>query len=447
MLALTCSSLALGEGVRERQLRQLLSQRSGVIFLPGGEFVLDREIVLPEGWHDVAIRGAGEQKTRLRASARFRGRAIVVAEKGRNLTLAQLSLFGHRDRQEKTAELPPADRTFAETYDNNGLLAVGVEGLVVEDVSLTGIVHYPLLISRCRRVAVRRVRIENSGSKNARGKNNASGGILLEDGTEEFDVADCRLREVRGNGVWTHARQAAPRNARGMIRGNEFVRVGRDAIQIGHAREVTVEHNTGREIGFPAELVDLDQLAVPVALDTAGNVERSAYRFNRFEEINGKCVDLDGFHHGEVVQNSCINRGSWESYPHGHFGIVLNNSNPGMQSRAVRIAGNHIEGMRYGGLFLIGQGHVVERNRFVRINQARCGAGGPPALCVYRVEEPLMLGAGIYLGRGAERVDPARNNRIADNVVAGPGMSKNCIVRAPGVGEGDNRVQGNRCFE
>ena len=36
-------------------------------------------------------------------------------------------------------------------------------------------------------------------------------------------------------------------------------------------------------------------------IDTAGNVDRSIYtRQSVFDEINGKCIDLDGFHDGEV---------------------------------------------------------------------------------------------------------------------------------------------------
>jgi hypothetical protein len=56
--------------------------------------------------------------------------------------------------------------------------------------------------------------------------------------------------------------------------------------------------------------VDVEGGGIPVAIDTAGNVDQTVYAGNRFEEVNGKCIDLDCFHHGEVSHNSCVNRGS-----------------------------------------------------------------------------------------------------------------------------------------
>ena len=87
--------------------------------------------------------------------------------------------------------------------------------------------------------------------------------------------------------------------------------------------------------------MDVEGGGIPVAIDTAGNVDRSVYAGNRFEEVNGKCIDLDGFHHGEVRDNACVNRGSADDYPHGHYGIVFNNSNPDMQSEDVTVSGKH----------------------------------------------------------------------------------------------------------
>ena len=127
-----------------------------------------------------------------------------------------------------------------------------------------------------------------------------------------------------------------------------------DAIQVGHATEVRVENNRGRSIGYPIEEVDLEGRGYPVAIDTAGNVDKSTYRNNQFEEVDGKCFDLDGFHDGEVSGNTCLNEDSAPNYPYGNFGIIINNSNPDMQSRNIRITGNTIDGELYGGIFIIG---------------------------------------------------------------------------------------------
>ncbi len=80
-------------------------------------------------------------------------------------------------------------------------------------------------------------------------------------------------------------------------------------------------------------LVDVENGGTPVGIDTAGNVDQSTYEHNRFEEIDGKCIDLDGFHDGAVRGNTCINRRPPEDYPFGHFGIVFNNASIEMRSR------------------------------------------------------------------------------------------------------------------
>ena len=95
---------------------------------------------------------------------------------------------------------------------------------------------------------------------------------------------------------------------------------------------------------------------------------------NRFEEIDGKCIDLDGFHDGEVRGNACVNRGAAASYRFGNFGIVMNNSNPDMQSRNIRVVDNMIEGPLLGGIFVIGTGHRIARNRLLDLNTAHCDA-------------------------------------------------------------------------
>ena len=46
-------------------------------------------------------------------------------------------------------------------------------------------------------------------------------------------------------------------------------------MQVGHATAVRVERNEGAEIGYPEEDVDVEGGGVPVAIDTAGNVERA----------------------------------------------------------------------------------------------------------------------------------------------------------------------------
>jgi len=417
---------------------------SRVIQLPPGVTELTKPIEIAPGSAGVTVRG---DNSTLRLAAGFQGKAAIVIRAASRIVLEGFVIDGNRDRQDLRLDMPPPETPFADHFPANGVLADSVEKLTIRNVRFQNVASFPVLITRSRRIEIERVAIERSGSRNAKGRNNTTGGILFEEGVAGFAVRDSTFLDVLGNGVWTHSRATSPRNSTGVISGNRFARIGRDAIQAGHATRVRVTANEGSLIGFPPDAVDIENLAVPVAIDTAGNVDQSVYTDNRFTEINGKCIDLDGFHHGRVSGNTCRNTRSDAEYPHGHYGIVFNNTNTEMRSEAVVVEDNTIDGARYGGLFLIGAGHIVRRNRFLNVNRARCGSVPAPSACRYKPEEPDLLRAGIYLGSGAERPDPARDNRIEHNVVTGFGAAGRCIAAAPGVSLEANRTAFNKCGE
>jgi hypothetical protein len=409
--------------VRPAPVRRVVQLPAGTVDLPGE---------MPVDAH-TEVRGAASG-TVLRMSA---GRAAIVV-RGDDVVLRDFAIDGNRGRLEVRAELPPSNLPFARFTRANGVLAEGVARLRIENVRFRNIAGFAVLASRARDVAISRVAIEDSGSRNAAGRNNGTGGILLEEGTAAFSVTRCTLRSVLGNGIWTHSLYTSPRNGPGTIAANVFAEIGRDAIQAGHATGVRVEGNSGTRIGFPFETVDIEHLAVPVAIDTAGDVDRSSYAGNRFSEIDGKCIDLDGFHDGEVRGNTCVNRGAPGEYRFGGDGIVINNSNPDMQSRNILITGNTIEAPRYGGIFVIGTGHRIVRNRLLNLNAVRCDD------CSYG-GEPDILRTGIYLGKGGERPAPAKGNVIEDNEITGYKMKARCIGHAPGVLPEWNAIRGNDC--
>ncbi len=445
-LGLAALSLCLMGCGGEERIRRTLKKSSGVVELPAGVVEVSSELVVPEGAKDLEIRGAASG-TVLRAADGFKGRAVLVVAKAANVRFRNFEIEGNRAVLEKRTGLPPSDVPFAKFTTGNGILADRVERLTISGVKFRDVAGFAVLVARSNEVAIERVRIEDSGSRNSKGRNNTTGGILLEEGTSDFRVTGCALKNVRGNGIWTHSLYTSPRNRGGVIGGNRFETIGRDAIQVGHATNVTVGNNTGTRIGYPNEEVDVENGGIPVAIDTAGNVDRSIYAKNRFEEINGKCIDLDGFHHGEVRDNTCINRGSAGEYPFGHYGIVFNNSNPDMQSENVVILGNQIDGTKYGGIFVIGSGHRITGNRLRNINTARCNESGVKFNCLYFSEEPKMLQTGIYLGKKAERPAPARGNVVNNNSISGWKMSSRCIAAAPGVSLAKNKIGKNRCFD
>jgi hypothetical protein len=418
----------------------LLRPPRRVAQLPPGEIVIHSPLIVRG---NTEMRGA-PAGTVLRAAADFHGPAMVVVG-GSNVRLRDFLIDGNRDALEVRAGLPPYDQPFANFTGNNGIFAKDVAGLSVDNVRLGNIAGFALLVSNSHNIAIDHVQVTESGSRNAMGRNNATGGILLEEGTTDFRVGNCTLRNIRGNGIWAHSLYTSPRNARGVIALNRLTNLGRDAIQVGHAMDVRVEENSGALIGFPEENVDKEGRAIPVGIDTAGNVEGSAYTGNRFQEINGKCIDLDGFHDGEVSENQCVNRMAPQAYHFGNYGIVMNNSNPDMQSRNIRVLNNLIDGPLFGGIFVIGTANQVLRNRLLNLNTAHCNDAAAEFGCYYPPGQPDLLRSGIYLGTGAERPAPAHGNRIEDNEISGYGMKARCVVSAPGIDPKANTISGNVC--
>jgi Right handed beta helix region len=412
--------------------------------LPSGTTEISTELKIPDGAHDLSVVGGG--RTVLRASAAFRGRAIVSCRGCRKLKLYNFAIDGNRAVLAKPQPMAKADKTFAESFDNNGVLVEDGSGVELDHVDFRNIASFAVLVNHSRDVLLDHLSVHDSGSLNALKRNNTTGGVLLEEGTDSFTVADSTFENIEGNAIWTHSRYGSARNRGGKIRNNQFSEIGRDAIQVGHAVDVEVSGNRGRRIGFPNEIVDLENQGTPVGIDTAGNVENATYQHNTFEEINGKCIDLDGFHDSVVRGNTCINRGKPDDYPFGHFGIVFNNANIDMHSQNVLVEENELNGMKFGGIFLIGTGHRILRNRLLRINIAHCNENRAQFGCS-ALGEPEVLETGIYLGSHAEHPAPATGNRIEGNTISGWKMKSRCIQAAPGVQLKSNTIQRNTCAD
>ena len=441
-----CAAILLSSCERpaspEALLREALTKQSmGVIRLPAGDLVISEPLRSPKGAMQMEIRGSGN--SRVVASKDFKGAALIVAEQAKNLVFADFAIDGNRGELAKPFEIAPPENAFRVWYPNNGILADEVDGLRLEQMEFHNIVHFPVLISRSTAVRLSDLRVEDSGSLNAKGRNNLSGGILLEEATVDFEVRNSTFKNIRGNALWTHSLFTSPQLLDGVFANNRFEVIGRDAIQVGHAKRVKVEGNTGREIGYPFNIVDVENGGTPVAIDTAGDVLASQYERNQFDEVNGKCIDLDGFHEGAVLDNSCINRFTASDYPHGHFGIVMNNTNPNAHSNDIELSGNLIDGAKYGGLFLMGSNNHITNNRFVNLNLAACEETLPA--CVYKKDEPKMLQSGIYVGRGVARTEETKGNVIRGNRISGYKMGARCVVFAPKVSAIANTTESNTC--
>lgn len=446
LLAL-CGALALNATTSESALREAFTRQTGEIRLPAGTVVLSKPLEISADAHDLVISGTAS--TVLRAGAKFTGRALIHVRGGSRISLRDFTIQGHRDGLAEVVGIAPSNQPFHRFYMNNGIVAEGVTELVIESVKMREVANFPVIVSHSQNVRIHRVYLTDCGSLNAKGRNNTSGGILLEEGTKNFEVTNCKLLRVRGNGIWTHSLYTSPRNEDGRIAENNIQYSARDAIQVGHATRVRVLSNTGKFIGFPSAEVDVENEGWPVAIDTAGNVDKSSYALNIFEELNGKCIDLDGFHHGEIRRNRCVNSKPAAQYPYGHYGIVMNNSNPDMESEKVTIIDNELEGMKFGGIFVIGTGHRIEKNRMRNLNTAGCPETQGKIACVYDAQQPDLLQSGIYLGLFVDpkRSAPAKDNVIIDNLIMGHGMKTRCVVFAPGLSSEGSELARNICLE
>ncbi|MDP8983120.1 MAG: right-handed parallel beta-helix repeat-containing protein [Acidobacteriota bacterium] len=415
--------------------------KTGVVHFPAKITAISSEMKIPQGAHDLTIEGNGAV---LRAGPQFQGRAILSCKACKRVVVRNLLIGGNRQALEKRRPIPPSGAEFAQSFSDNGILIENSEAVTLDNVSLSEVAGFAVLVSRSKNVMVRHSAVSNSGGKNALGRNNTSGGILFEEGCENFRVADSAFKNVLGNAVWTHSRYKSPRNVRGWIERNHFDQIGRDAIQVGHGTEILVTGNHGTRIGYPVETVDVENGGIPVAIDTAGNVDKTTYSRNQFDEVNGKCIDLDGFHDGLIEGNICINKSKPEEYAFGHFGIVMNNASIEMESRNIRIVNNRMEGMKFGGIFVIGEGHRITGNQLLRLNTAHCNENAAKFGCS-ALGEPDVLDTGIYLGSHAERPAPSKGNVIERNTITGWKMKSRCVQAAPGVKLSENTIKDNHC--
>jgi hypothetical protein len=402
---------------------------TGTFELPPGTVEIADEIRLPDGAHDLTI--VGGRNTTLHAMGSFNGRAILSCKQCRGITFRDFAVDGNRAALEQRQQPPPGNLAFAKHFRNNAILVEDSDGVTFQKLRFRNVAAFAILVKTCQNVLIEDSSVRDSGSRNALGRNNTTGGFLLEEGSGPFKVARSHFENILGNGLWTHSYYWALRNHDGEFTDNTFDLIGRDAIQVGRSTRVQVHGNRGRRIGFPVEAVDREGLANPVGIDTAGNVDDCTYENNSFEEVNGKCIDLDGFHDGVVRANTCINRGKPEDYIYGNFGIALNNAAI-VKSENITIADNRLEGMKFGGIFVVGSGHRIVGNRMTKLNLAHS-------------EQPGLLASGIYLAGGAERVDPARNLRIEDNVISGYGMAAHCVGAAPTVKLSESVIRKNTC--
>jgi hypothetical protein len=369
----------------ETHLRTLLRAKTGVVELPSGSIEITREIVLPADAHDLEIKGAN---TTLKAASSFRGRSLLSLPGGRNIKIHDLILDGNRAAFPQPVPPPQAAAMLSRIIANNGIVAENVAGLEIFRVDAKEFAGFPILIAAGSHSRIHDVRLMDSGSLDAAGHNNGTGGLVLEEGASDFEVTHALFGKIRGNGIWI--RSTGTTAAKGRIADSEFEVLARSAIEMNHASGITITGNTGHMIGFPGEEVVITGTVLPAALIASGAVDRATIQGNTFDQIAGRCMSLDGVSSSEIARNVCGD---------GLFNALL-----------IRGSANRVTG-----------------NRFTGMNTARR-------------DQPESLRAGVYLAGGAS------GNTVEGNEIAGYGMARHCVGGPEGV-LAANTVANNACAD
>ncbi len=95
--------------------------------------------------------------------------------------MSNLAIDGNRDALEARAGLPGYDQPFAQFTANNGILSVGASDVSIRDVRFRNMAGFAVLVDRSKGVRIERISVDQSGSRNAAGRNNTTGGVLLEE--------------------------------------------------------------------------------------------------------------------------------------------------------------------------------------------------------------------------------------------------------------------------
>ena len=138
----------------------------------------------------------------------------------------------------------------------------------------------------------------------------------------------CDLRNIRGNGIWTHSLYTSPRNGGGLIADNHFVSVARDAIQVGHATQVECD-----ELGMSAA----QKLAAARALDGLGVVAHRVVLDGNWDFVgrgttmklvkgDARCLSIAAASILAKVTRDRIMRAEAENYP--GYDFELNKGDP-----------------------------------------------------------------------------------------------------------------------
>jgi hypothetical protein len=290
-----------------------------------------------------------------------------------------------------------------------------------------------------------------------------TGGIHYQNDGRDLDFArhalvaltieDSLFERISGHAIWGHGYGFDTLNEEITIRRNRFVDIGMDAVLVANARRAVVEDNHFHRIGYvasppgtaprpawyPGTRDDGADNVPAVGIDTSGLVTDSVYQRNTMWNVNGHCIDLDGFTRGKVLANTMRVSGREDAWNYvndrvpefgghrlGNFtkGINLSNTSAHEPTERVEIAGNRM--VNLGGFAIAlndSQRCLVQDNHIRHYGQ---------------IYAPIILSNSL---RSPRERHESRENVIRDNYIHFY-LEAACITEADDLGGGLSPVAG-----
>ena len=153
-------------------MQKALNQGTGLVRLPPGTIELGTELLVPPHAHDLEI--VGSEKSVLRASPKFQGRALLSIHNAKRVRLSNFSIDGNREALNRPTEIPARTTAYGMQFQRGGLLIEDSDNVTVSGVDIREVVGFAILASRARKVKIEKVNVDESGSDNIKGVNNTS---------------------------------------------------------------------------------------------------------------------------------------------------------------------------------------------------------------------------------------------------------------------------------
>jgi len=433
----------------------------GVVRLRAGTWEIGHPVVIPASKRNLRIIGAGAVLKRAAAVAEV----LDIASEG--TTLEDLVIDG---AQTSTTKLVYRDRDPMDPLLANGSsirIEPGAKHITLRGLEIRRTQGYAVL-SDARAADVEDVTIDSGTIRDSveytdvstaaeksdareTGYGSWGGGVHFQAGTtahvKALRIMNSHFENIYGHAIWGHSNFVENLSEDVEVAGNTFRDIGLDAVQFGCVRDGLVERNHIRRIGYVAGAPKYrwadGQNYCGVGIDTAGWSSRCKYRGNTILNVNGPCIDLDGFSDGEVSNNTCevsvkgdplyVEDRVAEFGPKGQNhswskGINASNTWSPKGAERVLIQANSIRNMGVSAIVLNNaREFTVEGNTIYHPSSAK----GVPILLM---SATMPWGAGVNLHNSITR------NRIEYGV---DGRAYNvAVLEMPSV-SGPNRVWGN----